>query len=297
MDQLGHQFSCNRCGARFYLDASGALVVGDRARLERGGGSLWSPVSYQHRESNHLERLVDGWGQYTGPGTIVLGVAALVGLIGLGLWMGSGPKPPVTLEGRAKYAAEAFVQEARGRLQGIATSGSTREVGAWLNLVRPHFKPKDSRDVRIAIAAPQKHGRMATVLAHLGSAGAAGADATGPGPPPASGPAAEAQSPPNPASGGIGPKIAAGGRAIELRMFWQRDPRGEWRLDGAKTFQSAVRSRFWVTSEGGPEPSPAEGRPPRAAPLSRSRGSRDARTVAPDRAGNRPRGRRAPGNR
>ncbi|HEX8201748.1 MAG TPA: hypothetical protein VF590_14800, partial [Isosphaeraceae bacterium] len=235
IDQLDHQLCCTRCLARVYLDASGALVVGDRANTQPQAGRPRIPVPGARREPGQLEVLAAGWSRLTGPIGIAAGVVALLSVVGMARWATAGPDLPPTLDGRARYAAEAFVQDAAGRIRALATPGTSREAGAWMNLVRPHFARGSSGDVRIAVAIAQQDGKKATVRASIAVPGA-------------SAPADPRPSPAGRAGPGPGPRIAADGRAIELMLFWERDPRGEWRIDGARTFQSAVRSRFWAAS-------------------------------------------------
>lgn len=244
MDQLGRQLSCKQCGARFYLDAGGDLVIGDRARVDSGRGSPWPAASYGRREPNFVERLADRGSRNPGPFAIALGAAALLVAIGWVLWTKTGPAMPPTLEGRATYAAEAFAHESRDRLRALATSGTARDVEAWLNLVRPRFWQGKIRDVRITVSVAQQDGRKATVRAHLAVPG--GPDATDPPPAETSDSVVATKPPPHPAEGGAGTKIAADGRQIDLMMFWERSASGGWRLDGARTFKTAVRTRSWA---------------------------------------------------
>jgi hypothetical protein len=260
MDRLDRQLCCSRCRARVYLDANGALVVGNLDRVEPGGDTPRAAVAYQRRGANPLEFLVDGWCRISGPIGISFGVAALLTVIGLACWATSSPDLPATLEGRAKFAAEAFAHESSGRLRAITTPGTSRETGAWMNLVRPHFFRGKIRDVRIAVTVPQQDGKRATVLAHVVVPGGTGA------PDPRStaasgGTKAAASPPPGPAPVPRGPRITGDGREIDLTLFWERDKRGQWWLDGSRTFKSAVRSRFWDTSGAGAEPAPLGDRP------------------------------------
>ena len=144
IDRLDRGFSCKECEARFYIDHTGQVMLGDPPPKEEpiygapqtrraeapSGIAKWIPQAAQRfQQAPRAAKIATA----AAPILLLLAVA--------GLWAATRGEPlPESLLDRAMLAGESVARKDSGRLAALATSsGDARQ---WLNKARPDsWKP------------------------------------------------------------------------------------------------------------------------------------------------------------
>jgi pSer/pThr/pTyr-binding forkhead associated (FHA) protein/anti-anti-sigma regulatory factor len=246
MGRLGQYLGCQACGAKFHIDKSGEVILGNHRPA--------SPAVRRRRPRSSF-RPSQLWESIPRRPALIAGAAGLLLFVSI-RWLLSGPALPAALPDRVAGAADAFAHADRGRLLAFAAPGTSSDLDEWLTRTRPKSWDDSAGEFKIApkIFQWNKKGKTCSFIVTIRPSGpAAPAPQTG-----AAAPAGPKGAPR--VSLASGPSTASSGGPLTVTLHWVEDGRAGWRLDGHQTLKDRGTAPAPVIEPVAVAPPPARGR-------------------------------------
>ncbi len=225
LDRLNSRMSCKKCRSIFYMDSTGAIVMGDPREASGKGKKKGAGKQRSSRDEgidfSNLNPLAVLKKVPTPVLQGVLGVAVAVGIIYGAVNYISSLGPPSDLEARAEYAGGLFADRNLDGLQKLALEGTEGDLQTWYEQYRD----------RLDFEGPRRGKNDVKMSAILRGGGRADRNeslvsltvVTGK---PLTNPPANAPEPP--------------ARRLDLVLHWIEEEGSGWKIDGTKTLESAT---------------------------------------------------------
>ena len=216
LDRLNSRLTCKKCGAVFYMDTSGRMMLGDpnapkKGRRKQAQAQRSEPIDLDFgRMIRDIPRPVRlGVPILLIAGLLVYVAARFIGSLGV----------PEDVTGRSQYVGELFADNALEELRAITAPGTAEDLDKWYEAVRPKFSfegPRSASDaVSVTTSVFENDGARCRAFAAIIAMGA---------PPPSSSAPNGAETPSN---------------SVTLELAWIKKD-GEWLLDGSSMYQTAT---------------------------------------------------------
>ena len=216
LDRLNSRLTCKKCGAIFYMDNSGHMMLGDpnapkKGRRKRAQAQRSEPIDL---DFGRMIRDI--------PKPVRLGVPIVLAaglLVYAAAWLIGSMGAPDDVLGRSRYIGELFADNALEEIRALAAPGTAEDLDKWYGVVRPKLNYEGPRsasgDVSITPSVYEDNGASAQSFAAILDADA---------PPPSVTADADAEAP---------------GNSVTLDLSWTKKD-GRWLLDGTSMYQRAI---------------------------------------------------------
>jgi hypothetical protein len=202
VSRLDHQLTCHVCGSTFHIGNLGEVTVDTRSRARRPGvrHRRPSPKPIKRRGTNRGALLVEGWEQLS-RGKKIAGSVSLVVVLLLAGWFVTGPLLGSSPRARTLSVIDAVIKNQEKQLAAIAVPMTSSQAIQWMRLVGPVMKPQIERGAQTEVRVVTQSGKIARTVVEV--------------------------------------RLKTAPKATRVTLFWVKDPRSGWLLEGLGTLQNA----------------------------------------------------------